>query len=182
MTVQDVVKLSATYLDKENVLNYLEGKGEGSPTEVNSLTVCANVVINELACTYIPMIKSETIKVNDGKLYFNDLTETPLKIVKVCDKDGKELAHTFYPKYLAVDSDCVSIEYKYMPPNLGLTDKIDYEETSVPVRLLAFGTIAEYALLERDFDKSVMWRNRYNSLLTEMISPKNVKIRGRVFI
>ena len=182
MTVQDVVKLSATYLDKEDVLNYLEKEQEGSPAEVNTLTVCANVVINELACSYLPMIKTEKLIAEDNKLYFTALSETPLKIISVTDYNGNAVRYDFHAEYLSVDSKKVVIEYKYIPSNLGLTDRIDYDEREVPLRLLAFGTISEYALIERDFDKSLAWRNRYNDLLSQILSPKNIKTKARKFI
>ena len=60
MTVKDIVRLSAIYLNMENVVKYLDGGEDNDALNgVNTLTVCANIVLNELACTYIPMIKTE---------------------------------------------------------------------------------------------------------------------------
>lgn len=183
MTVKDIVRLSAIYLNMENVIKYLEdGDNNDALGAVNTLTVCANLVINELACSYIPMLKTERVKPENGKVYFSALSETPLEIVGVLDDNGNELSYTFDPEYVVVPTDAKTILYKYFPPNYGLTDKVGYRETEVPVRLLAYGAVAEYCLTIGAFSESVTWRNRFTDSVSATCLPKGVKTKTRSFV
>jgi hypothetical protein len=182
MTVKDIVRLSAIYLNMENVVKYLDG-GEDNDAlgAVNTLTVCANIVVNELACTYIPMIKTEPVTPKKGRVYFSELTETPLEIISVKDGDN-ELSFSFDPEYIVVSSSAKTVSYKYLPPNYGLTDNTGYKETQVPVRVLAYGTVAEYCLTIGAFSESVMWRNRFNEAISALCLPKSVSTHARSFV
>ncbi|MBP5467330.1 MAG: hypothetical protein J6Y43_07210 [Clostridia bacterium] len=184
MTVKDIIKATAVFLGRERVLNYLE-TGENSDTDVyscvNTLTRCANIVINELVCTYIPMKKKETVFTENGRVYFAALSETILKVEKVTF-DGEEIYYKICDEYIDTLFPSVTIEYSYIPSNYGIDENTGYSERDIPSRVIAYGVAAEYCLTERAFDESVMWHKRYSDSLSEIVRPKNAKIKDRSFL
>lgn len=183
MTVKDIIKKTAVFLGRERVLAFLE-TGETTDTDVyaciNTLTRCANIVINELACTYISMKKKETVQTDNGRLYFSALSETVLKIESV--KYGtEETSYKICDEYIDTLFPTVTIEYSYIPSNYGIDDVTGYSERDIPSRVIAYGVAAEYCLTERAFDESVMWHKRYSDSISEALKPKNVKIKDRSF-
>lgn len=183
MTVKDVIKLTATLLGRENIIEYLKTDEGDSNTlyQVDVMTRCANIVINELSTTYVPMCICEDVMPVDGKVYFVDLKESPLKILKVYSSNGKETNFSFHHEYL-ITPDARKIEYQYIPANYGITDTVGYKERQVPVRVLAYGTAAEYCLTERAFDDAVTWHKKYMDAIQEICSPKNVMVKHRRFV
>ena len=187
MKLKDVVKLSAIYLGREGVVNYLDSNGVGTYSgdvisDVDTLTRCANMVVSELACSYIPLKSKEVVVSEDGKVSFTDLTETALKIIGVYDENGEEVPYEIFPEYIKTDKSTVKVEYEYLPSNYGLTDNLGYTERQVPSRILAYGVTAEFCLTERSFEESVLWRKRYTDAVSQLTTLKSGKIRQRRFV
>lgn len=184
MTVKEVIQTTAIMIGRNDIVDYFNGKSSGTDTveNVSSLEGLVNLVINELSCTYIPLVKVETVIVTLGKVYFSDLSEKILHVRGVYSQHGKAVPYTETAKYLSVDMDKVDIEYEYTPKLLKLDDQIGYDEKDVPTRVLAYGVAAEFAISERRFDEAVTFHKRYVDALSEMFAPKNSIIRQRSFI
>ncbi len=186
MKIKDLVKTAAVYLAEEKVLEYLEN-GEYATdgnvlVAVDYLTRCANTVINELSSTYIPLVKKEKAISENGKIYFSSLKETALELVNVYNLNGDKAEFDFHPDYIEIPCGEWVIEYKYLPYNLGLEDDTGYKESVVGTRIIAYAVASEYLLLKRNFEESVLWRNRYTDALSKIIKPKNGKIPLRSFL
>lgn len=185
MTIKDIIKIAATMLGREQVLGYLENGEDCNNCDtlamVDNLTRCANLVISELAFTYIPMKKIERITVSDGKVYFAGLTEKILDLISVNNADGEKIDYEIHSTHIAVKEREVDVEYAYLPSNYGLTDTIGYLEKEVTPRTLALGVISEFLLIERAFNESVMWRERYTDAITSIVMPKSKNMKGRVW-
>ena len=182
MTIKDVIKISATPLGEKRVLDYLDGRSEGDGetlTKVDNLTRCANLVISELAFTYVKMYKTERVSAVGGKVEFSALSEKILEVVKVEDAQANSLYYQIKPTYIKLNAQTVDITYAYTPSNYGLTDQTGYTGKEITARTLALGVNAEYLLIEREFDQSVMWRDRYVKAVYDGIKPKNGKIKQR---
>ncbi len=187
MKIKDIIRTAAIYLGRERIIEYLEN-GENTledanlMSQINNLTRCANLVINELCCNYVPMVKSETVDCADGKIYFSELSETVLEIEKVTDTFGENVEYSFSPEFLTVSLPTVIVTYKFLPPTYGLTDEIGYSERDLGRRVIAYGVAAEFLLTEHDFNESVMWHDRFTDALSRVVKIKNSKIKGRSFI
>ena len=186
MKLKDIVKYAAVYLGLEKVVSYIESGAYSSDSNAlystDTLTRCANLVINELACTYFPMRKTEQVACEDFKAYYSSFTETPLEIKGVKGLNGENADYSVFPDYLKTYESEITVEYEYLPPNYDLNDSIGYAEKDIPARVIAYGVAAEYSLTVKSFDESVLWRDRYEKALATMIAPKNANIKGRVFI
>lgn len=187
MTIKDVLKITATYLGRERVLTALDQmQNNGEETDglsvINDLTRLANLVINELSLSYIPMEKTEKVTAKDNKIYYSTLTETAIKILDVSDLSGREINAYHHHEYLEVVESEVFVRYTYIPTNYGLTDVVGYSEKEVPARVIAYGVTAEYCLIIHAFDESVMWHKRYMDAISDILTPKNTKVKKRAWL
>ncbi len=183
MTVKSIIKLASVMLKKECAVKYLEtGEVTGDALEtVDLLTRCASLVINELACSYVPLIKEEIVDGKD-KIYFSDLSESPLSVIGVYDEDGEEIRCKQKPEYVELSKKAFKIKYSYSPSNYNLEDKTGYSESDVPERVIAYGVCAEYCLIIHAFSESVNFHKRFMESIEELVKPKNFKTKGRVFL
>ena len=182
MTIKDIIKLSATMLNREDVIDYLEkGTATGDALEcIDTLTRCANLTINELAGSYIFMQKEEGIS---GEIIkYTDLSETILKVIKVLDASGNKIKFKMMPEYVKLSSFGAKIIYNYLPSNYGLEDIIGYTEKDISSRIIAYGVVAEYCLVVHAFSESVMWHQRFIDGIEGKCYPKNSKIKSREFV
>jgi hypothetical protein len=186
MIIKDVIKLSATFLGRENVVRYLETEEQTSDLNllatVDTLTRCANLVINELAVSYVPMLKKERVKAKGGRVFYSDLSERVLEIMGAFDLDGNQIYFKQSPEYIETSYDEYMVEYACLPLNLGINDKTGYDEGRLPARVIAYGVTAEFCFTEHAFDESVLWHNRFTGALSTMLSPKSKIIKPRRFI
>lgn len=186
MNVKDVVKYSATFLGRESVIKYLNGENTDADDNVlatvDTFTRCVNLVVNELAASYLPMTKKRIFKTDNGRIYYKDFSETVLEIIGVYDDCENEIPFTQSAEYVETVYSEYAVEYAYLPPNYGLTDEIGYKENVVSARIIAYGVAAEFCITERAFDESVMWRKRFTDALSKIIPLKNKRLRARRFI
>lgn len=185
MQIKEIIKISALLLGRTNVIDYLDQKencGEDALPTVNTFVGLSNLVINELACTYIPMCKTETVNVEGGKLYYGQLSERALKIRAVYNEDGKSVSFSEKPEYIDCPYSQVSVEYEFAPSNYGLEDEIGYMEKDVPARVIAYGVAAEFCISEGLFEQAITHHDRYVFALSEICVPKNATIKRRGFI
>ena len=181
MTVKDVVKVQATLIGREDVVKYLSGELDNADTAtlnaVDIMTRCVNLTVSELAFSHIPMTK--TYEVDGTEIVFKDVPDRLLRIVSVTDKRGNNVEYEYSPEKLSAKKSGLIFTYNYLPKNYQIDDQIEYAEEVLPLRVIAYGSLAEYLLTQRAFDESVMWRNRFVSELTLLLTPKNSKIKER---
>lgn len=187
MTVKEVLKTTATLLGREDVSGYLNDPmvevGDDTLSALNILVGLVNLVVSELSGTYIPLVKTETVPVENGRVYFTALSETALKIQRVFSGAGKQIDYGYHPEYIIVDGENqVIVEYEYQPSNLGLEDSVGYNERQVSKRVIAYATAAEFCLTEGSFDKAVLWHERYCEEIKAICFPVNSKIKQRSWV
>lgn len=181
MYIKDILKASALLLGKENVLTYLNGDQSNLSTlvTINNMTSLANLVISELASTYIPMVKKETISVRDQKIYYTDLSERVLSILSVTDSSGKEVCYKTFHEYIFATASVVEVEYEFSPPNYDLLDNVNFSNPQVDERVLAYGLNAEVCISEARFEEAVTWHKRYVDAIATICKPKNLTVKER---
>ncbi|MBQ9104422.1 MAG: hypothetical protein IJY57_05015 [Clostridia bacterium] len=181
MKISDIVNCVATYLARENVLKYLNGETENigdAKEQIDTMVRACNLVIGELASSYIPMVKREKVIPTDSKVYYGSLTETAVEILAVENESGKSAVYDFSPEYLKTGVSPAVIVYKYLPANYDLNDTVGFD-AKVSARILAYGVAAEITLIERNFDESVNWRKRYTNAVSLLTEPKSFVMAKR---
>ncbi|MBQ3116193.1 MAG: hypothetical protein IJC07_04115 [Clostridia bacterium] len=183
MTVKEIIKTTAILLGREDVTDYLDNKvaecGEETSRTIGVLIELVNLVVGELASTYIPAVKTEEVKFVCNKAYYGDFTERVIKVLSVTDRQGKDVDVVQDVEFLSAPLSIAFIEYEYLPKNFGLDDEICYTEKDVAPHVLAHGVLAEYAITQGSFDEAVMWHKRYVDGVEAICLPKNVTAKRR---
>ena len=186
MKIKDVILAVCTYLNKTEITDYLSGKNDVPSAEVlmqvDILTRLTNLVVNELACSFVPMKTREKVNVVNGKVLIASLTKSALKILSVTDETGVQKTFIVDGENVLTYGDTVEVEYSYLPENYGLDCVIGYADNDVPLSVLSFGVCAEYCLTEWRFEEAVMWRERYSDALKSFTLPSSKKIKGRAWL
>lgn len=181
MNIKDVIKTSALLLNREDVVNYLNlGQGDlETLSTVNKLTSLVNLVISELASTYVPMIKVEQVVVKNGNVLYTNLSERVLGIVDVRDTNNVQLNFEVKANGIEVKAERVVVEYEFLPPNFDLGDIVNFSNARVDERVLSYGLIAEFCITEGRFEEAVTWHKRFVEELSLICCPKNVNTKQR---
>ncbi len=186
MKVKDIIYAAAGLLGKENVAVYLSDEnvtaGTGVIAEVNSDVRLVNVLLCEIAGSYLPMLKKETPVLTSGRLYYSDLSEDVMRIREVLDENGEPEFFVIHAEYVVPRSAPSAVIYEYMPSSYGLTDDIGDFEKPVSVAVLAYGLAAEICLSEGRYKESVFWRERFSDGLSAVVLPKCGRVKSRCFI
>ncbi len=185
MNVKEVIKISATLLGRENVVQYLEN-GQASDTqvlaEVDLFTRLCNLVISELSASYIMMKKRESVKLIGGKFYYSNLLENAVKIIGLEDRSGERINYKEYSEYLTASVENAIIEYAYKPANYGLDSEIGYKDSEISARILAIGVCAEECIINGRFEEAIMWHKRYVDGVASFCLPKNTTVKKRSWV
>ena len=185
MKIRDIMKNAAIYLGLSSVKDYLDNTGNANAETlktVDLMTGLSNLVISELASTYVPMMYSETVTATGGKIYFSALSKDPVKITSVKDGYGVDEKFKVFPEYLEIKNGSYEITYQYLPSNYSISEEIGYKTKDVPPSAFSYGLCAEYCITQCRFEEAVAWRKRYIAALEKVLVPKNRLMKGRDFI
>lgn len=183
MTVLECVKAAAVELGlTAEVEAYLQDRNAESKTAVENLVRCFNLVENELATDYLPLFAEDTLETATGAVYYADLERAPVRIVKVFDGTGEEVAFQLFPDFLKAEAGKLRIRYSYMPKEKTIDSSSDFL-LSVSVRLFAYGIAAEYALASGRYEEAAIWGKKYKNAIYAAYRKKPIrKIQSRRWI
>ncbi len=184
MTVKEILSVCATCIGREDVVEYLkdprsDGVGKDTVSAVSTMVRLLNIVLTELASSYIPMFISEKITTENGRFNLSNLCESALEIEKIFDDYGNEISYKISGEYVYLGSGIATVKYKYIPKNYDLEDQIGYTEKDVSKMTLACGLSAEFSISEGDFEQAVMWHKRFVDGVSSVCLPKSTKTKSR---
>ena len=185
MTIKYIIKTAAVYLNITDVIGYLDGTtvspSSSTLAKTDALTRLANLTISELAASYAPMVCSEEVETEDGKITFASLTNNITRILSVKNQFGHDAEFKIFPEYIKVFGGRYTIEYEYAPANYGLTDTVGFS-AKITAALLGYGVAAEFCITEGRFEEAVLWRKRYTYGVERVALPKSAAIKGRCWL
>ena len=187
MTIKQILKTASVYLGREDLIKYLDGELSDInedvlnelKSEVDILTKCANLIINQLATEYLPVKSTDIVKSTNGQILYTSFPLDPLDVLAVYDVYDNKLEFKLLPFYVKTKPDAVKVEYTYLPPEYTLDETIAYDEKLIPMRVIAYGVTAEYSLISGRFDEASIWDRRYKNSVLNLTLPKNTFIKGR---
>ena len=185
MTIKDIIKTAAVYLNLTDVIEYLDdttvNPSAATLSKTDALTRLANLTVSELAASYVPMVCSEEVEAQDGKIVFANLTNNITRILTVKNQFGHDAEFKIFPEYIKVFGGRYTVEYEYAPANYGLTDTVGFKG-KVTAALLGYGVAAEFCITEGRFEEAVLWRKRYTYGVERVALPKSAVIKGRCWL
>lgn len=156
---------------------------DASSEEVLLFVRCFNLVENEVALDYIPLLAEEEIEA-DGKAEYTALKKAPLRILRVTDGAGNALR--FKALHACLDlggfRGTAHVTYAYAPSAKTYSESSDYEG-AVSARLLAYGTAAEYLLARGKFAEASAFDAKYRDALRAASVPRRrLAVRARRWV
>ncbi len=187
MTVKDIVKKVAVFLDRKDVVEYLEtGATENYLAvleDVKLLQNCYNVVGEEIASLYYRFKAVEKLSPSlDGVVKLSNFSNNPLAIISVKDDKGNKINAKILPTEIVTDQKNVTVEYYYVPSYKKLDDISDFKGTPITDRILSYGILTEYYLIKGGYEEANLWHGKYiNALKNGSLLGKSKRLKGRVW-
>ena len=179
MNVKEIIKLSATYLQLEDVLKLqvLDGEEE-SPTELTIknyelLLKAVNLVQEEIASDYIPLNKEENIEIIYEEILFSSLSERIIQVISIKNEINQEVKYKLFPDSIKLKNGNYNIIYKYMPNAITINDNFAPFSNKITERVVAYAVAGEYALINGLFDEATTWKQRFEEAMKVATSKKS---------
>lgn len=130
----------------------------------DKLVKCFNLVLNEIASEYLPMVKVEKVKAKGDMIEFSKLNLRPCDIVYVKDSLGGNVQFRVFDQFLLIDKqDCeVEVCYNAYPNDLSFYQEID---TKLSERVYAYGIVREYYFIQTLYEDAKVWDERFKNAL-----------------
>lgn len=180
MTVKEVIIDVLDRLDKKDLKAKLTVEGSEFTDEENDfltkLISYFNLVQDEVATEYIPLVHKEKVQSEYGKFNLNTLEKTPVYILSVKMENGENIKYKIYGNELLFLGKGV-IEYCFAPNKADINGNV---EIFLPKRVIVYGVLREYYLAEELLQESSFYEDKFkNSLL--IFSRKHGEIKMPVY-
>lgn len=172
MTVKEIILAAATELGiAEKVEAYITSGATDGEAEAKALLTCFNLVENEVALDYLPLLAEEELESETGAIYYASLSREPVRVIGVRDEWGNDVPFTLFPEYLKTQPQRVRLRYTYLPKAKTFNDKSDFI-LNASVRLFAYGVAAEYSLAGGLFEEAAVWDKKYKDAIKAAYASK----------
>ncbi|MDD4211222.1 MAG: hypothetical protein PHC46_02365 [Clostridia bacterium] len=187
MEVKEIIKLTAIYLQMEDILALEELGGEVTePEELTSknlelLIRCLNLVYNEVASDYVPLKHTQTVTSENGEISLESLEKRLISVLSLIDSTSEvSVKYKVYPTSIKVKDGSYNLEYSYMPDSVVLENDIEGFGGKLSERIMAYGVASEYLLISGLFDEATLWKKRFlDSILTVSSKKSDIKMPAR---
>jgi len=184
MTQKQIITILAKWFNLSEITSLQDFDGTvanadaQSTQTLNDLVLCTNLVVDELACDYFPLLIVEKVESQQRKIDFSSLAKTILKVFALKDEFGANIPYKTFPTYLLLGKDqkC-DLTYSYAPTQpQTITQALDIVSSVLTPRIVAFGVAKEYCLLKSLYDQADYYNARFVNAL-ENVKTKQSSIR-----
>lgn len=165
MTVSEVIELSALLLDIELTDDIR-----------NNLVRCYNLVEQELATDYFPILEVDKFFYVDDKIYYKDFSRKPYMLKGIQDFHGDSVSFRLTPEYINLiknyDGGTFFVKYYYIPDAKELYSTCTYGAEYISI--LKYGIAAEYCLANGNFEQAKIYNDKYKERI-KLKGPKKKK-------
>lgn len=162
MLYKDIIAESA------RLLGLQEGEEIGGEQR-EKLLLAAGLVTDELSRTYFPLTKEEEFDPAGGKIPYSAFSRLPCAILGV-KRGNKSISFTRLYDGIEVDegTDKVRVRYNYAAGEVSEDGETEWQDGSVPMRVIVCGVATEYCLMYGLEDDAAMWDKRYRDALEDL--------------
>ena len=161
MKVKEIILSTASLIGSyEEVKDYIDDEDDAGAAITELLLHCFNLVENELALDYLPLVTEEEKQSNTGKIVYSSLKKSIVRIIRVTDEHGNSIAYQAFPDHLMTQVGKVNIVYSYTPTPKTIEGESDFE-LYVSARMFEYGILAEYCAAVGRFEEANVWDEKY---------------------
>ena len=184
MKVKEILEWTAVELGIcDAVKKFLGGETNAvGQTETERLLTAYNLVENELALDYFPLIATQTFENVDGKIPFALFENDPVCVLRVTTADGgQDVPFALYIERLETEGTVV-VEYRYAPQAKDAESDCEIGE-KVTKHMLVYGVAANYLAAIGEYGQASVWEKKYKKaiVLAQGIS-KSKRIASRRWV
>lgn len=152
MQVKEIIELSALLLDLELTDDIMK-----------DLVRCYNLVEQELATDYFPILEVDKFFNVCDKIYYKDFSRKAYMIKGIQDFHGDKVNYRLFPEYIALQKNynggTFFVKYYYIPEEKELYSYSTYGAEYL--HILKYGIAAEYCLIQGNFDLAAIYNQKY---------------------
>lgn len=165
MKVSEVIELSALLLDIELTEDIR-----------NNLVRCYNLVEQELATDYFPILEVDKFFHVEDKIYYKDFSRKPYMLKGIQDFHGDSVSFRLAPEYITLIKNYYGgtffVKYYYLPEEKELYSNSTYGAEYISI--LKYGIAAEYCLMQGNFEQAKIYSDKYKERI-KLKGPKKKK-------
>ena len=176
MTVKEILYKADLLLDANLPQVFFQGQSSDSAVIeqandhalLQKLVKCVNLVCDEIATEYFPVMQTQTVKVADGQIDFAQLDSKVQGIDSVKDERGKRV-NFCYSQYGITNVDCASasVRYRVAYQWTDFWGEVHFGSPQVTARVVAYGVVAQYYMLCGNYDLAKCWSARFYACLDQ---------------
>ncbi len=173
MKINEVIKLSCDFLGLSE-LKELVGAEDVSGLEkdkLNDMLTCANLAYEEIVTEYLPILTTEEVETEDGKISYSSLSNPISGIISVKDENSGEISYSLSADHIDTRAGKTQITYQIMPQKFDFGDELS---VIFPDRLLSYGTAREYLFMQGMSDEAVIYEKRFKEALISFVRKKSL--------
>ncbi|MBP3345303.1 MAG: hypothetical protein J6K97_03780 [Clostridia bacterium] len=172
MYIKDIILKSCDFIGKSELGQNLENGSltEEEQCEIDGLVKSFNLIVEEIASQYQPIMQTEKFIVKNFKLEFSTFSKPVCEIYSIKDKFGRNVNYKIFDGYIFVCGKEVDVIYSTYPQTLSLEDEIDFK---LPERIFAYGVAREYFFANNLYEDANMWEERFKGALSIMLRRKS---------
>ena len=180
MYIKDIILKSCDFIGKEDLAEAIKSSSltEKDQLEVDDLVKCFNLVRDEIASEYQPILQVEKFVVKNFKLEFDKFAKPALEILSIKDRFGRNVNYKIFEGYIFVCGKEVEVIYSTAPQQL----TIEFS-SNLPERVFAYGVAREYFFINNLYEDANIWEGRFKGALQILLRRKSeVKMPRRRWI
>ena len=167
MRVIEALKLSAMVVDGD-----LDIDGE----DLEVWLKCYNLVEQELATDYFPILEIDKFFHVDNKIYYKDFSRSPYLIRGIQDFRGDKVDYTLVTDGILIkknyDGGTFFVKYYYLPEEKGLQSHCTYGADYI--HIVKYSVAAEYCLATGNYELAKIYSDKYKERI-KLKGPKKKK-------
>ena len=189
VSYRDCLSAAAEFLRLDSVAGALRGGtqdelNESDKADLELLIFCAGFVTDEIAAEYVPLYRTETVAIKDGKIRVSALSEAVTDIVSVSVDGAKRRFGVLRDEIVLGEkkSGSASVTYCTVPQKVQLDGFLPWPGDTVSARIVGYGVACEYCIVN-GMSEATLWDKRYKDALAAMRRTKReVRVKQRRWI
>ena len=167
MLVKDIVAKAFTLLDRPALADKISKNQQltdGENDAAQTMLFCFNAVEDEVARSYIRLIKDQEMTDSGSGFTFAYFMRPPISIISVV-ADGKELDYKLSPTAVHVEGVTrATVRYAYAPKKKSMTENSEFGD-GIGENLFAYGAASEYCLINGEVQAAELWESKYRQAI-----------------
>lgn len=167
MQVKEIIELTALLLGEDLTENI---------KDQDLLLKCYNLVEQELATDYFPILEVDKFFNISDKIYYKDFSRKAYMLKGIQDFHGDSVSFRLTPEYINLiknyDGGTFFVKYYYIPEEKTLYSHSTYGAEYI--HILKYGIAAEYCLMQGNFELAKIYNDKYKERIKAK-RPRRIK-------